>query len=164
MVFATEGFFKVAIESYTESDLSTGSLYSVLTDVLTDWANRLWVQVELRTNFVQLPQFHLLFSSRFLLGYCQNVLLSLKFCTANHMNICEYIDTCIDIDTDVYIYIYIYIYITGKMNNWISIVFTRFIVATKSCSQGQNVWQKIKTKQIKMLQQKVIKLWKHFKV
>ena len=104
MVFATEGFFKVAIESYTESDLSTRSLYSVLTDVLTDWANRLWVQVELRTNFVQLPQFHLLFSSRFLLGYCQNVLLSLKFCTANHMNICEYIDTCIDIDTDVYIY------------------------------------------------------------
>ena len=39
-------------------------------DALTDWTIRSWVQLALRANFVQLLQFHLLFSVRFYFGYC----------------------------------------------------------------------------------------------
>ena len=38
--------------------------------VLTGWVIRSWVQLALRANFVQLLQFHLLFSVRFYFGYC----------------------------------------------------------------------------------------------
>ena len=38
-------------------------------DALTDWAIRPWVQLALRTNFVQLLQFHHLFSVTFHFGY-----------------------------------------------------------------------------------------------
>ena len=39
-------------------------------DALTDWAIRPWVQLTLRANFVQLLQFHCLFSVTFHFGYC----------------------------------------------------------------------------------------------
>ena len=39
-------------------------------DALTDWAMRLWVQLALRANFVQLFQFHCLFSVRLHFRYC----------------------------------------------------------------------------------------------
>ena len=39
-------------------------------DALTDWAIRPWVQLPLRANFVQLLQFHRLFSVTFHFGYC----------------------------------------------------------------------------------------------
>ena len=39
-------------------------------DALTDWAIRPWVQFTLRANFVQLLQFHRLFSVQFHFGYC----------------------------------------------------------------------------------------------
>ena len=39
-------------------------------DALTDWGIRPWVQLALRTNFVQLLQFHHLFSVRFDFGHC----------------------------------------------------------------------------------------------
>ena len=39
-------------------------------DALTDWAIRPWVQLALRANFVQLLQFHRLFSVTFHFGYC----------------------------------------------------------------------------------------------
>ena len=39
-------------------------------DALTDWGIRPWVQLALRTNFVQLLQFHCLFSVRFDFGHC----------------------------------------------------------------------------------------------
>ena len=37
-------------------------------DALTDWATRLWVQLVFRANFVQLPQFHRLFSVTYHFG------------------------------------------------------------------------------------------------
>ena len=39
-------------------------------DALTEWAIRPWVQLALRANFVQLLQFHRLFSVTFHFGYC----------------------------------------------------------------------------------------------
>ena len=39
-------------------------------DALTDWAIRPSVKLGLRANFVQLPQFHRLFSVTFHFGYC----------------------------------------------------------------------------------------------
>ena len=56
MVFTTEGFFEVAIESWPEWDLNLRPLNSV--------------QLALRANFVQLLQFHRLFSVRFHFGHC----------------------------------------------------------------------------------------------
>ena len=38
--------------------------------LLTDWAITPWVQLALRTNFVQLLQFHRLFTVRIHFGYC----------------------------------------------------------------------------------------------
>ena len=38
--------------------------------LLTDWAITPWVQLALRTNFVQLLQFHRLFAVRVHFGYC----------------------------------------------------------------------------------------------
>ena len=39
-------------------------------DALTEWAIRLWVQIALRANLVQLLQFHRLLSVTFHFGYC----------------------------------------------------------------------------------------------
>ena len=39
-------------------------------DILSNWAIRPWVQLALRTNFVQLLQFHVLVSVRFHFSYC----------------------------------------------------------------------------------------------
>ena len=39
-------------------------------DTLTNWAVRPWVQLALRANFVQLLQFHCLFSVRFHFSHC----------------------------------------------------------------------------------------------
>ena len=41
-----------------------------LSDALTNWAIRPWVQLTLRANFVQLLQFHCLFRVRFHFCYC----------------------------------------------------------------------------------------------
>ena len=63
MVFTTERFFEVAIESWLEWDSNPPRLNSVQT-------LQQWVQLALRANFVQLLQFHLLFSVTFHFGYC----------------------------------------------------------------------------------------------
>ena len=47
-------------------ETTTTELHS---DALTDWAIRPWVQLTLRANFVQLLQFHSLFSVRFHFGF-----------------------------------------------------------------------------------------------
>ena len=65
-------------------------------DALTDWAIRPWVQLALRANFVQLLQFHRLFSVTFHFGYCVRQsprLFSSKFCWGNHMSLAEWVDT-----------------------------------------------------------------------
>ena len=52
-------------------------------DALTKWAIRPWVQLAARANFVQLLQFHRLFSFKFHFGYClcqSPRLFWLKFC------------------------------------------------------------------------------------
>ena len=65
-------------------------------DALTDWAIRPWVQLALRANFVQLLQFHRLFSVTIHFGYCLRQsphLFWLKFCWGNHMSVAEWVDT-----------------------------------------------------------------------
>ena len=57
-------------------------------DTLTNWAIRPWVQLALRANFVQLLQFHRLFSVPFHFGYCLHQSprsFSSNFCWGNHM-------------------------------------------------------------------------------
>ena len=64
-------------------------------DALTDWAFRSWVQLAIRANFVQLLQFHRLFSVGFHFGYClreSSRLFSSKFSWVNHMSVAEWID------------------------------------------------------------------------
>ena len=78
-------------------------------DALTDWPIRSWVQLALRANFVQLLQFHCLFSVMFHFGYCLRQsprLFSLNFCWGNHMSLAGWVDTYI-YRVDIYIYIYI---------------------------------------------------------
>ena len=90
MVFITEGFFEVAIESWPDTTIEFRS------DALTDWAIRPWVQLALRANFVQLLQFHRLFSVTFHFGYCLRQsprLFSSNFCWGNHMSVAEWVDT-----------------------------------------------------------------------
>ena len=65
-------------------------------DALTDWAIRPWVQLALRANFVQLLQFHCLFSVTFHFGYCLRQsprLFKLKVSWGNHMSVAEWADT-----------------------------------------------------------------------
>ena len=65
-------------------------------DALTDWAIRPWVQLALRANFVQLLQFHCLFSVTFHFSYCllqSPCLFSSKFCWGNHMSVAEWVET-----------------------------------------------------------------------
>ena len=64
-------------------------------DALTDWAIRPWVQLALRASFVQLLQFHRLFSVTFHFGYClrqsprlfSSNFFCLFFCWGNHMSV-----------------------------------------------------------------------------
>ena len=65
-------------------------------DTPTDWAVKPWVQPTLRANFVQLLQFHRLFSVTFHFGYCFRQsprLFSSNFCWGNHMSVAEWVDT-----------------------------------------------------------------------
>ena len=61
-------------------------------DAVTDWAIKPWVQLTLRANFIQLLQFHRLFSVRFHFGYCLRqspCLFQLKFSWGNHVSVAE---------------------------------------------------------------------------
>ena len=93
MVFTTEGLFGVAIESWPEWDLNPWPL-NFLSDALADWGIRSWVQLALRANFVQLLQFHRLFSVKFHFGCCLHqmpLLFWLKFSWGNHMSVAEWL-------------------------------------------------------------------------
>ena len=62
-------------------------------DALTEWAIRSWVQLALRANFVQLFQFHHLFSVKFHFGYGLRQsprLLWLRFSWGNRMSVAEW--------------------------------------------------------------------------
>ena len=64
-------------------------------DALTDWVIRPWVKLALRANFVQLLQFHRLFSVTFQFGYCLRQ--SPRFFSSNfwiYIYICTYICIC----------------------------------------------------------------------
>ena len=64
-------------------------------DALTDSAIRHWVQLTLTANFVQLLQFHRLFSVTFHFGYCLHHsprLFELKVSWGNHMSVAEWAD------------------------------------------------------------------------
>ena len=69
-----------------------------LSDVLTNWTIRSWVQLALRANFVQLLQFHCLFSVMFRFGLCLRQwprLFELTFHWGNHRSVAEWTDdTC----------------------------------------------------------------------
>ena len=65
-------------------------------DTLTDWAIRPWVQLALSANFLQLLQFHGLFSVTFHFDYCLRqspCLFSSSFCWGNHISVAEWVDT-----------------------------------------------------------------------
>ena len=67
--------------------MTTGFCSDALT-ALTDWAIRPWVHLAIRSNFVQLLQFHRLFSVRSHFGYCLRQLPGLfesKASWGNHM-------------------------------------------------------------------------------
>ena len=93
----TEGVFEVAVESWPEWDLNPRPLNTEsLSDALTDGAIRPWVQLALRANFVQVLQFHLLFSVLFHFGYCllqSPRLFELKVFWGNHMSVAAWVDT-----------------------------------------------------------------------
>ena len=93
----TEGVFEVAVESWPEWDLNPRPLNTEsLSDALTDGAMRPWVQLALRANFVQVLQFHLLFSVLFHFGYCllqSPRLFELKVFWGNHMSVAAWVDT-----------------------------------------------------------------------
>ena len=64
-------------------------------DVLTHWAIRLWARLAPRANFVQLLQFHRLFSVRFQFGYCfvsRHVYFNRNFLEVNLMSVVEWTD------------------------------------------------------------------------
>ena len=93
-------------------------------DALTDWALRPWVQLEFRAKFIQLHQFHRLFSVQFHYGSCLRqspgfilieILLrwSHEYSGMYTLHIYIYIYICIYICNILYvmcIYIYTYIY------------------------------------------------------
>ena len=65
-------------------------------DALTVWAIRPWVQLALRANFVELLEFHRLFSVTFHFSYCLRQsprLFESKFFGGNHMSVAESLDT-----------------------------------------------------------------------
>ena len=65
-------------------------------DALTDWAIRPWVQLAPRANFVQLLQFHSLFSVTFHFGCLRSSVVTFsywKFSVDNHMSVAEWADT-----------------------------------------------------------------------
>ena len=66
MVFTIEGFLEVVIEGWLDEPTTT----EFHSDALTDWAIKLWVELAFRANFVQLVQFHRLFSVTFHFSYC----------------------------------------------------------------------------------------------
>ena len=105
-------------------------------DALTDWVIRPWVQLALRANFVQLLQFHGLFTVTFHFGCCHRQ--SPRLFYSNYIYVCFvaswpwlstlrgwrsltialtgkfvyiYIHIYIHIDMYTYMYIYMYIYI-----------------------------------------------------
>ena len=93
MVFTTEGFFEVAIESWPEWDFNPRPPTEFRSDAPTDWAIRLWVQLALRASFVQPLQFHCLFSVKFHFGHRLRQsprLLWLKFSWGNHISVAEW--------------------------------------------------------------------------
>ena len=66
-------------------------------DALTHWAIRLWVQLVLRANFVELLQLHCLLSVVFHFGHCLRQsppLFSSKFSGDNHMSLADWVDAC----------------------------------------------------------------------
>ena len=67
-------------------------------DALTDWAIRPWVQLAIRANFVQLLQFHYLFSITLHILYTIYILFNVQYTAYVHI---QY----------MYIYIHIYIYV-----------------------------------------------------
>ena len=61
-------------------------------DAISDWAIWPWVRLALRANYLELLQFHCLFSLKFHFGYCLRQLQRLfwlKFSWGNHMSVSE---------------------------------------------------------------------------
>ena len=84
LVFTTEGFFEIAIESWREWDLNPRPCEF-----------RSWVQLALRNRFVQLPQFHRL-ESGFISAISfvsRHVYFNRIFSWDNHMSVMELNDT-----------------------------------------------------------------------
>ena len=69
MVFTTERL-EIAIESWPEWVGFEFTTTKFCSDALTDWAIKLWVQLAVRANFLQLLQFYVLFRVIFRFGYC----------------------------------------------------------------------------------------------
>ena len=81
-------------------------------DALTDWALRPWVQFEFRAKFIQLHQFHRLFSVQFHYGSCLRqspgfILIEILLRWSH-----EYSGMY---TLHIYIYIYVYIYVIYYM-------------------------------------------------
>ena len=106
-------------------------------DTLTNWAIRSWVQMALRANFLQLLQFHCLFSARFHFGYWLHQLPCLywnkfnqKFSWGNYVSVHAYIDSSylsiylpiyISTDLSIYLHTYLSIYLSIHLSICLSI-------------------------------------------
>ena len=91
MVFTSEDFFEVSLKRWPELNLNPRPIEFRL-DALNDWIITAWVQLALRSNFVQLLQFHLLLSVIFYFSLCLRIspcLFELKFCWGNHMSVAD---------------------------------------------------------------------------
>ena len=67
-----------------------------LSEALTDWAIRPWVQLAFRANFVHLFQFYRFLSVQFHFGHClhqSSRLFELKFSSGNLVSVAEWCDT-----------------------------------------------------------------------
>ena len=94
MEITTEGFFEVAIDSYPEW-LFPFTTTEFLSDALTNWPIRPWVQFAFRPNFLQLLLFHRFFSVRFHFGYCLRQSPQSpqsKFSWGTHISVGEWVD------------------------------------------------------------------------
>ena len=116
-------------------------------DVLTDWALRPWVQLEFRAKFIQLHQFHRLFSVQFHYGSCLRqspgfilieILLrwSHEYSGMYTLHIYIYIYICIYICNILYvmcIYIYIHTYICMYTYVYVYLYICMYIKFMLSC-------------------------------
>ena len=87
MVFITEGFFEVAIESWPEWDLNPRPLNS---DALTDWAIRPWVQLALRATLYSYSNFIVCSVSHFISAIA---FISRHVCQRKHLIYCIYVSS-----------------------------------------------------------------------